>query len=380
MKNIAIIGASYLQLPLIKKAKEMGLCTHVFAWAANDVGEKEADYFYPISIVEKDRILHKCREIGIDGICSIASDLASITVNYVAQNMGLISNTISCSMKSTNKHLMRECFFDNNDPSPKSIMIEDASDLDEVSLEYPIIVKPIDRSGSRGISLVQNQEQLDEAIENAKKEGFEKKVLIEEFARGQEYSVEGLSWEGKHTILEITKKYTTGAPGFIETGHLEPAQISNELRASIIEVVSHALDSLEIKYGASHSEIKIDENNNIKIIEIGGRMGGDFIGSDLVYLTTGFDFVKAVIEISLGIQPTICLNKKRKPSSVKFIFNKKDVALFEKVDRNDKIRVIQSEIDYARLNETISDSSNRHGYFIMASDDISLLDEALSLK
>ena len=84
MKKLAIIGASYLQEPLIEKAKSMGIETHVFAWAAGDVGEKSADYFYPISIVEKDEILKRCREIGIDGICTIASDLAVITVNYVA--------------------------------------------------------------------------------------------------------------------------------------------------------------------------------------------------------------------------------------------------------------------------------------------------------
>ena len=72
-KNLAIIGASYLQLPLIEKAKEMGYTTHVFAWKANDVGEEAADKFYPISIIEKEEILEVCKKIGICGICSIAS-------------------------------------------------------------------------------------------------------------------------------------------------------------------------------------------------------------------------------------------------------------------------------------------------------------------
>ena len=94
-RNIAIIGASYLQLPLIQKAKELGYVTHVFAWAANDVGEKEADYFYPISVIEKEDILEKCKEIGICGICSIASDVAVVTVNYVAEKMGLTGNSIA---------------------------------------------------------------------------------------------------------------------------------------------------------------------------------------------------------------------------------------------------------------------------------------------
>ena len=109
-KNIAIIGASYLQLPLIEKAREMGYTTHVFAWAANDVGETAADYFYPISIVDKEQILEKCREIGICGVCSIASDLAAITVNYVANALGLPGNSMEVTARSTNKHLMREAF------------------------------------------------------------------------------------------------------------------------------------------------------------------------------------------------------------------------------------------------------------------------------
>ena len=150
-KKIAIIGASYLQEPLIEKAKEKGLETHVFAWAAGDVGEKSADFFYPISIVEKDEILEKCREIGIDGICSIASDLAAIAVNYVAEKMGLVGNPMSCVEVSTNKHKMRRCFEEHGDPSPKSIQVNSIDDLKGIDLKYPIIVKPVDRSGSRGI-------------------------------------------------------------------------------------------------------------------------------------------------------------------------------------------------------------------------------------
>ena len=91
LKKIAIIGASYLQNPLILKAKELGFETHVFAWQCGDVGERTADYFYPISIVEKDLILAKCKEIGVDGVCSIGSDLANIVVSYVASSMGLVS-------------------------------------------------------------------------------------------------------------------------------------------------------------------------------------------------------------------------------------------------------------------------------------------------
>ena len=109
MDKVAIIGASYLQLPLIAKAKEMGYETHVFAWEANDVGEKEADFFHPISIVEKEKILEVCKEIGISGICSIASDLAVLTVNYVANHMGLPGNSLESSYLSSGQNISGQC-------------------------------------------------------------------------------------------------------------------------------------------------------------------------------------------------------------------------------------------------------------------------------
>lgn len=106
-------------------------------------------------------------------------------------------------------------------------------------------------------------------------------VLIEEFAEGREYSVECISWDGEHHLLAVTKKYTTGAPHFIETAHLEPALLSQDILSRARDITFHALDSLQIKNGASHTELKIADDGSIKLIEVGGRMGGDCIGSDL---------------------------------------------------------------------------------------------------
>lgn len=364
--KLAIIGASYLQEPLILKAKKKGLETHVFAWAAGDVGEKIADYFYPISIVEKELILEKCKEICVDGICSIASDLAAITVNYVAEHMGLVGNPMSCVEVSTNKHNMRRCFEEHGDPSPKSIRVEGIEDLEGVSLAFPVIVKPVDRSGSRGITKLNSMEGMKEAIENAKEQGFEKCALVEEFAIGQEYSVEYISVNGKHQFLALTQKYTTGAPDFIETGHLEPAPVDEKTLHNVQQVVSHALDSLGIKNGASHSELKIDRQGNIKIIEIGGRMGGDCIGSSLVRLSTGFDFVDAVIDVALGKVPTTEKNCSRY-AAVRYIFGQEDIDVLNKLKRENLDILVQEDI-HKITGEKITDSGSRFGYFLFASD------------
>ena len=368
MKKIAIIGASYLQAPLIEKANQLGLETHVFAWAANDVGEKIADYFYPISIVEKEEILSKCVEIGVDGVCTIASDLAVITVNYVADKMGLIGNSLDCTLKSTNKHEMRNCFEMNGDPSPKSKRVSSVDDLNGIELSYPVIVKPLDRSGSRGITKLESEDSLEEAIKVAKEQGFEDAALVEEFVEGQEYSVEYISFKGKHQFLALTYKYTTGAPHFIETGHLEPAPIDEDKLSEIKRVTEHALDSLGIKYGASHTEIKINKDGIIKIIEIGGRMGGDFIGSTLVKLSTGVDFVEQVIRVSLGEEPNIIIEQ-GDYAAVRFIIDKTDVDAFNRLKEERSDLLIDYEINEITENK-VTDSASRFGYFIVCANSL----------
>lgn len=372
MKKLAIIGASYLQEPLIQKAKSMGIETHVFAWAVGDVGEKSADYFYPISIVEKDEILEMCRHIRIDGICSIASDLATITVNYVADALGLAGNSIECSNISTNKHLMRMAFEKNGDPSVRSILVESEKDLENILLHYPVIVKPTDRSGSRGIMKLYNPGKIHEAIENAKVQGFEKKALVEEFADGQEYSIECISYHSRHFFLAMTKKYTTGAPYFIETGHLEPAPVSDEMLHRVKRVVFHALDTLKITNSASHTELKINKEGKIVLIEIGGRMGGDCIGSDLVFLSTGVDFVKAVIQVALGEKPDISSNGERSAAVIRYIFSEEDLNVLQKIKKEHPEYIIREERN-GKIQGEVTDSSTRFGAYLLKAETLELL-------
>ena len=364
MKRIAIIGASYLQAPLIQKAKSMGIETHVFAWAAGDIGEDLADYFYPISIQDKERILETCRALNIDGVCSIASDLAAVTVNYVAMKMGLVGNTLESTYYSTNKHAMRKRFEEHGDPSPKSFLVSGIEDLSGQDLCYPVIVKPVDRSGSRGITKLENSQGLHEAIETAKQQGFEPAALVEEFAEGQEYSVECISWQGNHHFLALTKKYTTGAPHFIEIGHLEPAPVSAPVLEQVKAITFHALDRIKKKNGASHTELKIAPDGTIKLIEIGGRMGGDCIGSDLVPLSTSIDFVKAVIDIALGEEPDLKSAGKGSAAAICFIFSDADMEVLNRIRRQSPQYLIREDVHF-ESGKAVTDSSTRLGYYLL---------------
>ena len=366
MKKLAIIGASYLQMPLIETAKQLGYETHVFAWKADAPGETAADVFYPISITEVEEIKEVCRKIGICGICSIGSDLAMKAVSETAAALGLPANPVPAAMRAMDKHQMRLAFEQHGVPSPASILVTSVEDLAGRTLQYPLIVKPLDRSGSRGITKVYRAEELGPAIEHAKSQGFVKQALVEEFAEGKEYSAECLSLNGEHHVLAITEKFTTGAPHFIETGHLEPCGLSPQLYKKAEETVIRALDSLGLKLGASHAEFRIDHNGTVRMIEVGGRMGGDFIGSDLVMLTTGVDYVKAVIACAVNEPVDLSVRPHAGAAGVRFLFGQEDLAALETLRREHPDYLVRWEVH--DTSEAVHDSSDRHGYFLMKAD------------
>lgn len=366
VKKLAIIGASYLQEPLVKKAVDMGIETHCFAWEEGAVCREVSNYFYPISIIEKDLILEKCREIGIDGIATIASDTAIVTVNYVASKLKLVSNPDEYSAITTNKYLMRKCFAENDIPSPKFALVDDSDSYNIKGFKFPLIIKPTDRSGSRGVEKVLDPVLLDDAINRARKESFEHKAIIEEFVTGREISVESISYNGVHHILQITDKVTTGSPYFVELEHHQPSMLGSIIQNQVKEIVTKALTSLHIIFGASHSELKITEDGDIKIIEIGARMGGDFIGSDLVYLSTGYDFLKGVIEVALGSFTEPVLTKNH--CSGVYFLSKETENLKDVIQNHAQYpEIVKAEITDSEL-RNIECSGDRSGYLIYQSN------------
>lgn len=344
----------------------MGLEVHCFAWKDGAVCADYADYFYPISTIDKEAILKECQRIDIDGIVSIASDVAVPTVNYVASKMHLNGNDYAYSDIVTNKIEMRKCFKKNNIPSPKFCLAKSIDDVESIEgMQFPLIVKPTDRSGSRGVEEVEHLEELNEAIGRAINESFSNEAIVEEFVGGREVSVESISWRGNHYILQITDKVTTGAPFFVELAHHQPSSLPIDIQHRIKDIVLKALDALHIKYGASHSELKITDSGDIKVIEIGARMGGDFIGSNLVKLSTGYDFLKGVIEVALGEFHTPVLN--RKMFSGVYFLSKETEYLKAIIDHKDDFpEIVKAKITSPELKH-IECSGDRSGYLVYQS-------------
>lgn len=371
-QKLAVIGASYLQKPLVEKAKEMGLEVHCFAWEEGAVCKDIADHFYPISIIEKEEILSICQQVGINGICTIASDVAAPTVAYVAEKMGLVGNSYESAVRANNKYLMRESFSKADVPCPKYMVatpdtLKTPSVLDGLrEFQYPIIIKPSDRSGSLGVSKICTPAEYYPAIDQAMKVSFRHEAMIEEFIDGREISVEFISYQGHHYPLQITDKVTTGAPHFVELEHHQPSSLSKDMYEKIYSITERALNALGITNGASHSEYKITPKGRIAIMEIGARMGGDFIGSDLVRLSTGYDFLKGVIEVALGefVEPQITDHK---CSGVYFLCKETKRLLPIIANWKNNPAFVEGEITDNVL-RSVEKSADRSGYMIYQSD------------
>jgi len=324
MKKLVIIGANNFQRPLIQKARTLGLETHVFAWEKGAVGREFADHFYPISIIEKNRILEEARRIEPDGVLSIGSDLAIITVNYLAKQLGLIGNSPECTRVTTDKLAMRLRLSQCGLPCPR---FSDASDVAKILNDcgdFPLIVKPLDRSGSRGVTLARSAGELGRAIERAQEQSFQHRHIVEEFVTGREYSVEMISWQGEHYFLQVTEKETSGAPFFVEKAHHQPADLPEPMIEKIIDIVRKSLNCLGVEFGASHSEVLLTDDDEVFIVEIGARMGGDYIGSHLVELSTGYDFVRGAIYVALGRFGAVVKTKKLY-SGIHYVFAKQGI-------------------------------------------------------
>lgn len=299
-KKIAVIGANEPLYDFYKQAYDLGYEIYGFAWAEGAVCKKFCKEFYPISFTEKDKILEECKKIGIDGITSFSLESALPTVIYVAENMGLTQNSLDSLKYIKDKNTMREAMKKNKLPIPGFCHVKEKQELEKLELKYPVIVKPVDSGGKKGVSLIDSKEELLKAYNYAIENSRDRSALIEEYVDGREFSVEYLSCGGKHYFMQLTDKVNTGSPHFVETEHHQPASVTKEELERIKEVTEKTLTALHITDSPSHIELKLNANGEIYLIEVGPRLGGDSITSDLVWLSTGIDLVAESLKLATG--------------------------------------------------------------------------------
>lgn len=306
MKKILIIGASVLQLPAIKKAKDKGFYVGVVDYNPNAVGIAYADEFFNVSTIDVEGVVTVAKEFQPDGIMTLATDMPMRSIAAACKACGLPGIDFETAIKATDKGEMIKAFATYGVEHPWYHIVKDAVEYGKIKekVTFPCILKPTDNAGSRGVVLVQSMEDLDTAYDYAHKESRGGTVIVEEYLQGPEFSVEIMVVSGEPHVLQVTDKLTTGAPHFVEMGHNQPSRQTAENVERIKNLACRAVKAVGIKVGPAHVELILTPDGP-KMVELGARMGGDCITTHLVPLSTGIDMVGATIDVACGKNPDI---------------------------------------------------------------------------
>lgn len=319
MKKLLVLAAGILQVPIIKRAREMGYYVIAADGDPNAVGLQYADKQKVANIVNEEEMLAIAHEEMIDGVIHPCSEVSMNVMGRINDEMGLTGVSRQQAITATNKHLMREAFEKAGAPSPKSFCFDNADDAWECfckEFQSDGILKPSRNSGSRGIAKIQKSLAKTEFIalfERSKAESRDKSVMLEQFVEGPEFSVEIIVWNGKVNVLTVTDKKTTEAPHFVELGHNQPSCFPSDTVEKIKDAAVAGVKALGVYNCACHAEVKV-QDDNAYIMEIGARMGGDFISTVLTRLSTGVNMIDAAVNCALGIEPD--LTPKAEPQGV----------------------------------------------------------------
>ena len=378
-KAVLIFGVGPLQKSIIGRAKLMGLYTvgidpAVDATCRNDVDAFEVvggqDYEGTCAVVEK---------YGIDAIVTAATDKPLVMMSRVARRYGFPFYSEETAQWSTDKFQMKHRFIEGGVPCAKGRLVKSVEDVSD--FEYPVIIKPRDNSGSRGVKLCRSKEELDAAMSEALEVSRLDCVLVEEFIEGQEYSIESIHHDGKSEVIQFTEKKTTDFPYNVELGHKQPASLSEQQRADIRTIVSAIASCLKFERCASHTELKIN-NRGIFVIETSPRLGGDYITSELTPLSTGINIEDLLLQIALGRSVTTNTCPKAEASGVCFLSLPQ--GKITDIDRSiDSVTSWPGIRDFnfcLHVGDTIrpiTNSLNRYGQFIVCANDRASLDNLM---
>ncbi len=371
MKRLFIIGASILQLPAIKKAKEMGLFVGVADYNPEAIGIPYADAYYNVSTIDEEGVYQAAKEFGADGIMTLATDMPMRSVAYACQKLGLIGISYDTAVKATDKGEMIKAFAAANVEHPWYYILYGTGEAVPEGITYPCITKPTDNAGSRGVMLVNDTQELRAALAYSAENGRSGAVIVEEYMVGPEVSVEVIVYQGIPHVLQITDKLTTGAPHFVEMGHSQPSRLPASDQEKIRDLACRAVKAVGIQNGPAHVEIMLTKEGP-KMVELGARMGGDCITTHLVPLSTGVDMIKATIDICLGQTPDVA-PKWEKGSAIRF-FNVPEgtVAAIEGIERAKTLSGVQEISLTKQVGDSvgqIGSSTDRAGFVIAQSDD-----------
>lgn len=316
MRKILLLGGSAQQLVAIEKAKELGYYTVLCDYLLDNPGQYIADKYYPVSTTDCESIYSIAKNEQVEGILAYASDPAALPAAIVAEKLNLPTNPVESVKILGLKHHWRNFLKDNNFACPQhfqfesNILIEElVKEIEEFSL--PLVVKPTDSSGSKGVSIINEIEELNKAISYAKSYSRNNELIIEEYIERSFPSVIGgdiFVWDGKIVLYGLMEclRDLTNSP-LIPIGEKKPLLVSEDEERLIKSELQRVITTLGIRFGELNVEILLDKNRKVHFLELGPRAGGNMIPIQLSD-AYGIDLVEANIKAAMGEVPSF-LNK-----------------------------------------------------------------------
>lgn len=376
-KPVLIFGVGPLQESIIARAKKMGLYTVGIDPCEDATCRDCVDAFEVVPGQDYEGHCAVIEKYGIDAIITAATDKPLVMMARLAEKYGFPFYSVETAQWSTDKFQMKKRFELGGVPHAQGRLISKVEEAE--GLIFPVIVKPRDNSGSRGVKLCRDKNELqisiNEALENSKLDT----VLVEEFIEGPEYSIESLHHDGKSEVIQFTEKKTTEFPYNVELGHIQPANITDENKQKIREIIAKIGKALNFENCPSHTELKIN-NRGIFVIETSPRLGGDYITSTLTPLSTGVNLEDELLKISLGetINP--------QPMAVQYsgvrFFAFKEGCVIEHVPNDEFVKTWPHVVDFSfnlqkgEKVHQITSSLNRYGHITLIAGNRESIDDA----
>ena len=369
-KSILVFGVGELQKSIIGRAHNKGLFVIGIDPCADAFCKDDVDAFEIVGGQDYEGTLAVAKKYNVSAVVTAATDKPLVMMARVAKELNLPFYSVETAQWSTDKYQMKQRFIAGGVPCAKGRLVKSAQET--ADFVYPVIVKPRDNSGSRGVKLCRTQEELQSCIDEALEYSHLDSVLVEEFIEGQEYSIESLHYNGKTEVIQFTEKKTTEFPYNVELGHKQPANLTESQRNAVRDVIAKIGDALHFENCPSHTELKINERG-IFVIETSPRLGGDYITSTLVPLSTGINIEDQLLNIALGEPVDTKTGRTEKASGVCFFSLPEGTvkSIDEKineaslwnciVDFNLKLKVGD------KVNK-ITSSLNRYGQFIVKAE------------
>jgi len=304
MDKVLFIGGSVWQLAPLIYAKKRNLRTVLVDYDDKAPGKKYADEFYKISIIEKKKIYNLVKNLNIKGVVAYGSDIAAPTAAYISDKLNLPGNPYDSVKILTNKNLFRKFLKKNKFNVPKfksfSERINALSWVEKVG--YPVFIKPIDSSGSRGVSIIKKKSDFKQKFDMAMKYSLQKKIIIEKLILRKSYQVagDGFVVDGKFLLhCWGNEHFEKLCNGIVPIGESFPSIHRDKLLKKARLETQRIIDLLKLKIGALNFDFVFNDNDELFFIEIGPRNGGCLI-PEVIYKSTKMNLINVTVDASLG--------------------------------------------------------------------------------